>query len=525
MTAFLERASGFFPAVIALTLPTVFLTVDSDAYILPRAAIVLAGAGIGVGLALLVSRAMDLGPMRPALLAAAAAALLAFAFSVSHPLSLAGSYTRYESLPMRLAYLGLLASTAWLLRTRLQRDLLIAAFVFGTAVASLEAVQQWAARVAFRPDGNLGNANLLAALIAMAIALAVDRGLRFDWAAIAWWLGAAVLAAGLVSTTSRSGLLGSIAGAAATVALRIRSRRLAIGSIAVGAGLTVAAAALVQLSPLRDLNGDPASLRLNLWRDGIHMIAGRPLTGWGEDATGLTFGRFLSGDYASLVTFDRIHSGPLDLAATQGLLGLAALTWVLAVIFRRAWRARLGADVAGLAGALVGYSVWVCFNFDWAPATGAFWLLAGALWSAAAKPADRRDNPTLSSLQIRAGLRSLAAIALAVLAAVLGVLPVIADARYVRGRADLAVQLDPLQAQYHWALGEGLIAGGDLRRGVAELRTAADLGETEPGLYVELGDREAQIGDRTAARAAYQRALAIDPFYTPAQQRLSALGA
>jgi hypothetical protein len=98
-------------------------------------------------------------------------------------------------------------------------------------------------------------------------------------------------------------------------------------------------------------------------------------------------------------------------------------------------------------------------------------------------------------------------------AIVFAVLPILADLWYVRGRSDLAVKVDPLQAQYHWAIGT-----------VDELRRAAELGETEPGMYVQLGDLEASRGDRDAARAAYRRALEIAPFYTPARQRLAALG-
>jgi len=106
----------------------------------------------------------------------------------------------------------------------------------------------------------------------------------------------------------------------------------------------------------------------------------------------------------------------------------------------------------------------------------------------------------------------------------LAVLPVLADVWYLRGRADLAVRVDPLQAQYHWSLGQGLVARGDLAAGVTELQRAADLGETEPSLYVELGDHLAQLGRRDEARRAYQRALEVDPFYSPAQQRLRTLG-
>jgi Flp pilus assembly protein TadD len=113
---------------------------------------------------------------------------------------------------------------------------------------------------------------------------------------------------------------------------------------------------------------------------------------------------------------------------------------------------------------------------------------------------------------------------MALVAVALGVLPVVADVWYLQGRADLSVRLDPLQARYHWSLGQALVAQGSIARGVDEMRLAADLGETEPGLYVELGDREAQLGRLAEARKDYRRALDIDPFYVPAAQRLAGSG-
>jgi Flp pilus assembly protein TadD len=113
----------------------------------------------------------------------------------------------------------------------------------------------------------------------------------------------------------------------------------------------------------------------------------------------------------------------------------------------------------------------------------------------------------------------------AVLVAIgLGVLPLLADTWYLQGRSDLSVRADPLQSRYHWALGQLLVARGSLAQGVEEMKRAADLGETEPGLYVELGDREAQLGHPAQAREDYRRALQIDPFYAPAAQRLGAGG-
>ena len=61
MRPLLQRLGGFLPAAIALALPTVFVPVAVDSYILPRAAIVIAGAGLGCGLALLLPGLPGLG--------------------------------------------------------------------------------------------------------------------------------------------------------------------------------------------------------------------------------------------------------------------------------------------------------------------------------------------------------------------------------------------------------------------------------------------------------------------------------
>jgi O-antigen ligase len=526
MRPLLGRLGGYLPAIVALALPIAFIPTIEDSFILPRASIVIAGACLGAGIALLTPGGPGLGSLRWPLAAGVGAAILAFLFSISWPLSLAGSYTRYESLPIRLAYLGLFAVPVWLLRGRRPRDWVVPALVFGSAVACLEALFQWALHVPYRPDGNLGNANLLGALVAMALPLAVARGLRWDRFTVAWWLAAAVLAAGLVATTSRSGGLGALAGCLALVVFSLRRRAATVAAI-ISTAVIGTALLLIMMSPLHFLNDDPGQLRVHLWQDGLHMIAARPLTGWGEDATGLAFGQFLTGDWAPGVTFDRIHSGPLDLAAMQGLLGLGSIGVILVIFLKGAWRSRFSGEVGPLAAACIGYSIWALFNFDWAPATGAFWLLAGTAWSEVRARETERVGPPAERAPPTGGpmlWRSGAAVAMALAAVAFGALPVLADAWYLHGRAELSVQVDPFQARYHWALGQGLVAQGSLARGVDEMRRAADLGESEPGLYVELGDTEAQLSRFADARKDYRRALQIDPFYAPASQRLAAMG-
>jgi hypothetical protein len=327
------------------------------------------------------------------------------------------------------------------------------------------------------------------------------------------------MSGGLITTVSRSGALGAFAGGLTLLVFALRGR-LAFWAAVASTAAVLMALIVVMVSPLRLLNDDPGPLRLHLWQDSLRLISARPLTGWGEDATGLAFGRFLTGDWSPGVTFDRVHSGPLDLAATQGLLGLASLGLVLVILLRGAWRSRFTGDVGALAAACIGYTVWVLFNFDWAPATGVFWLLAGTAWSAVRAAESTTEAP---AEKVPGLWRISLAVTLAVLAIGLGAFPLLADAWYRQGRAELSVLVDPLQARYHWALGQGFVAQGSVARGVDELRRAADLGETEPSLYVELGDREAQLGRTAEARKHYQRALEIDPFYTPASQRLTAL--
>src|SRR4029077_1008305 len=109
-------------------------------------------------------------------------------------------------------------------------DWLVAGFVFGTCVASLEGVQQWAAHVALRPDGNLGNANLLAGLVAMAFPLAIERTLRRDAFVFAWAVAVVVLIGGWWVTTSRSGAFAMLAGGLTLVVLGVRGRAV-IGAV------------------------------------------------------------------------------------------------------------------------------------------------------------------------------------------------------------------------------------------------------------------------------------------------------
>jgi O-antigen ligase len=445
-----------------------------------------------------VAGGRSLGSLRTPAAAVGLAAVAAALLTVSPAASLAGTYGRYESLPMRLAYLGLFAGAAWLG----ERRRTVAAFLLGCGVASVEALYQAASHALPRPDGNLGNANLLGVLLAMAVPLAVGRALAAEPPARRGWLAlGALLVAGLAASTSRSAWLGTVAGLAVLAAFAVPRRRLWVAAAA-GAAVLAAAVLLIAVTPLRGLNQDTGEARLRVWQDSLSVIAERPVLGWGEDTMGLVFGAHQTGDWALGHNFDRAHAMPLDLTATQGLAGLAACTWLLVAWWIGVWRRRgeAGPEGHGLAGAAAAYLAWSLANFDWAPATAAFWLLLGAGWPGRAAP------PALGPR-----LRVAAAVAAAVLGLAAAVPPQVADVLYYMGRADRAAAIDPLQPAY-WA------ARGDLEG----LRRAGELGDPSPSTYVALGDALSRAGDRAAATAAYRQALERNPFDAAARQRLGA---
>jgi O-antigen ligase len=476
--------------------------VTVDGFILPRAFLALTGGAAVFGAGLLWGR-RSLKRLAAPALAVAAAAVLAGAFSIAPNLSLVGAYGRYESLPMRLAYLGLLCGAVWLG----QRQRVVDAFLAGCGLASLEAIAQARLGALPRPDGNLGQPNLLGGLLAMALPLALGRvlgqkdderpsaSIPADWR---WLALAALLAAGLAASTSRSGWLAALAGVS-VMGVRLAPFRLRAPALA-GAILVVAAVGLLLVfSPLRQLNQDTGSARLGVWQDAVRVVAARPLFGWGEDTMGVVYGRFQSRDWEPGDSFDRAHSLPLDLAAAQGLAGLGACAWLFTTWWVGVLRRR---HLAAFAGAAAAYLAWALLNFDWAPVTAPFWLLAGAAWPAGGEreASRRRWRPAVA-----------AAVLLSALA--LGTTALAADLAYYHGRPALAATLDPLQPKYRAAAA-----------GLANLRAAAALNDPQPETQVALGDAEAATGHPDQARAAYQRALVLYPYYKDARQRLGLSG-
>src|SRR5260370_14866153 len=99
MRPLLGRLGGYLPAAIALAPPTAFIPNLVDEFILPRSSLVIPGACLGAGVALLTPAGPGLARLTCPIIAAAPAAIVAFVLSILWPLSFAGSSSPFESAP------------------------------------------------------------------------------------------------------------------------------------------------------------------------------------------------------------------------------------------------------------------------------------------------------------------------------------------------------------------------------------------------------------------------------------------
>lgn len=480
------------------------------------------------------------------LLALFLAAALSAAFSVDRPVSLLGHHGFYSY--------GLLAGLVYLaLYFAASRGLgggtpFFRAVAVSSGLCALLGALQWAglpvtmALEKALPEGRvystLGSPVYLGAVLALALPLCAglwagtgrDRALGL--------FSGAFCAAGLLLTQSRSAWLGAAAGLAAWGWLSGRwdGRRF----LWPAAGL---AALLLALGLWSRASGAADSARVQLWKTAVAVAVRRPLVGAGVGAFENAFRRERSEDFVRILggksSQAGAHNDVLELAATTGLLGLAAYLWVLwgAVGAARGALADPGtrADAAAAAGGLAALFVAAKFN----PTPFAALVAAAPLLGVLA-----RGGPHAPTAPSTAG-RLVAAVLLSVACA--GSMRLArADhwflkARVYRdvGRTDLApiafdaaIRLNPYETRYRMATVAFLLdLAGHSPRAEDKASLLAAAGRlSEEGLARRPGHvdswqsrgvalaRLAQSGDASAwasAGAALDRGLDLDPWFPP----------
>jgi putative inorganic carbon (HCO3(-)) transporter len=404
----------------AVALPLAVWPSAGDEFVLPKLAVLHALVAVLLALRLatwavrprvtVVRTPLDLP-----LAAFVASAALSTLVAVDVGVAFFGADLRYEGLLTITCYALLFWLAVQALDAGRARGVLRALLVGGYVAALLGIVQSVVGGVlvggvssvetartfggALRASSTFGNAYPLGGFLAMVLPVAAyelaavrsveDRLLAAN--------AVVVIGLGLLLTYSRAAWIGAAIGLTLVavppaIALARRRPALAVAAVAAvaltavggglaGAGRTApawASAVSTRAASLADPVQGSGATRLHLWQDTLHLVAARPLVGWGPDTFGLVYPRFESGDWAGGALVDKAHSDVLQVAATQGLVGVAAYLALAAAILAAFWRGRARPGALPLLGAWIAYQVPLQLDFSWLPLAAPAWLLVAA---------------------------------------------------------------------------------------------------------------------------------------------------
>jgi len=526
-----------------------------DAWVLPK---LLVGRLVVIALVgILVLRAvrqpalvLKRSPLDLPWIAFLVSASLSTAVATSVNVAVFGTYARYDGLLTLLTY----AALFWLAIQTLDgpedarallRILLAAAYGVAVVAILMDINSGAALGIAAHASGTLGHWNVLGAFLALAWPLALWEvaAAKSGYARALAINAAAVIGLGLVLTFSRSAWLGALVGTAAFLAgIREWSARRLVLAVAVpvlASGLLVAGLAAAGGSQLEQAVSNRAQTmlhpgewgpRLLIWHESLKVIASRPILGYGPDNFGLVFPRYNTLYYSELI--DKAHAETLQVAATQGLVGLAAYAWLLAAMAGAFWRGRRLPGAYAVLGACLAYEATLQVNFTALGAALPFWIVAAAamhLWGVVS-PA----RPLQLTRPVRIALRtSFAGLAALTLAGV--VLPYIADASLqtavladrLGSRTDAMAAaresrlLAPHESVYAVEVGNIAFEGSDWAGARDAYSVAAKLGTYNPLVYRNLAIADQNLGLMAEAREAALASYQLNPS-DPASQALLA---
>lgn len=358
-------------------------------------------------------------PLDRPLIAYGVAIGIATAFSIDPWVSFFGRYNRYEGFLTLGAYLTVAALTARYLREEEKVKRWIGALFAGSVLAMVYAIAQYFGREIIpnlewggRSFSTMGNPDFLAMYLVLVQSLAMGLYLyspRPPAGALVWGISVGAYLT-LLMTFSRAGWLG-IAFSGALIAVmgwqRIKEdpairRRLAIlvVSLAVvtilfewpgGPFARPGVRITTRILSTGEVETSGVSERLWIWYNTLLVIAKRPLIGWGPDTLSYVFPYRPQERYLEFVRrwgrfgiVDRAHNDFLHVAASTGLIGLAAYLWILARFFgivlqavRRSPWSEFHPLLIGAVGGAAGYLATLQFHFSVIDAAPLFWGMVG----------------------------------------------------------------------------------------------------------------------------------------------------
>ena len=524
-------------------LPLAYTGDTYDQFVLPK--LLLARVLAALLLTLLVARLALEGrltvrrsPLDLPIVAWLGSTVLSTVFALNSNVAVFGTYSRYDGLLTALTYAALFWLASQTLtgpndaRTLLRVILASGYVVAGIAIAQSvrDTVGQGALAQAFGP---LGQANVLGTFLAMLVPLGILelRDARSWTARILVANVLVLLGLALLLTVSRSSW---IAAAAGVMVLVIgEARRTARIRLLAGVGATVALAVLalliLQASPawrhldLRlagSFSGQDWHDRLAVWHDAPNLVLQRPLAGFGPDSFGLVYGQVRTLDGPQLV--DKAHAEVLQIAVTQGLIGVAGYMFILVAFIAAFWKARRSPGAVAVFASWIAYQTALQPNFTALGSALPYWIFAAAamVWWRA----DRTFDMSIPRAPAYTAAITSAALFLGV--SVFGAyVPHAADASLriaaeddfdrnpalALSPAQTASSLEPRESVYVAEVGNVAFERGQWRLARQAYEDAAALGTFQPFVYRNLAYTYLDLGLREQAHQAAAAAYRLNP--------------
>lgn len=519
-------------------LPLAFAWATYDQYVLPKlllARVLLLGLLFLFLARSILNRALTVRrtPLDVPLLVFLASAAISTVFALNQNVAIFGTYSRYDGLLTIATYAGLFWLSVQVIRDRddarsLLRVLLASGYV-ASAIAILQSVGDSLSHQTLMPAfGTLGQKNLLGMFAAMLCPIAFREVIDAEsWSKRILAINALlVIGLGLLLSQSHSAWIGlMIAAAILLLGTSPQNFRLAL------AGGTLIAVAVV-IAGVTITSRQQTERRPDIWRDSLALIASRPAFGYGPDNFGLVYPRFQTKELGTQQV-DKAHSEVLQVAATQGLIGLAAYGLIIVVLARAFWRRRERPGAVAVFAGLAAYQVALQLNFTALAAAYPFWVVAAAAMETWA--VTRTTNLAFGHRRLAALAGGFAVAAVLTLALVGVVRPYVADSRLRDAvRADLegryvvaqtaaadARQLAPGESVYAVEVANIAFERGDWSKAADAYVDAATLGTYNPMVYRNLALADRNLGRLSEARAAARKAFELDR-YDPANRALLA---
>lgn len=385
--------------------------------------------------------------------------------------SLLGSYERYGGVLSLVVFIAFAALLVLVFRGRPDRLALVPLTLAGTAAvvavyvllqtAGIDVVdwKEASGASARYHAGTLGNGDFAGGFLGIALPFAVAAAMRLGGRArLTLTAATVVIAAGIVATRSRGGVLAAVVGLVVLALLDKRlPRRLRLG-VVVGA-LTVAAVGGALLALPESARPDVLDrtelfrtksfeVRAREWAGAWEVFASAPVLGTGPDTFEFGFPEVRSrqdGAELGMQIADKPHNVVLEKASDTGLLGLAAYVAVLVAAFVVARRRpdRTAVFAAGLAA----YVAQGLVSIDVPPLAMLGWVAIGGIVAASA-PDEAKARP-LGAVTVSTGRTAGTAVVVVAVVALVATAQA-ADLAAADGRWDAAVERNPAQPFYRY---------------------------------------------------------------------------